>query len=415
MSDDPDAGEGSPERLTAAELADLVGDSRDRVEDLTARGVLVPDAEGRYAPGEAHRIRVIDGFEAAGVPLDVLVRAQDAGIVSVAYYDDLHGPPGRPSSRTYQAFQASLGGRGHLLSSMFGAFGIAEPDATSHLSIEDESFLEKWAELIEATGEIDLTLQILRQFGESTRRASVAALEGYAQYVARMGPEFEGVPSQDVYERVFLPWATAARTLPALAEWLTRHHISREIDDYSIDATEQVLAATGYVPSRPGVEPAVAFLDLTGFTTLTQERGDTIAAEVALRLADLAARIATAHRGRVVKLLGDGVLTQFANVVDAVEASLQLLDRLADADLPPGHVGVTHGPMVARDGDIFGRTVNLAARISDVTPSGELYVPASIRDALGGQFRVESVGMTTMQGVGAIELARVVRSGAATD
>ena len=375
MPDDPDVPARSPERLTAAELADLVGDSRDRVEDLTKRGVLTPDDEGRFAPGEAHRIRVIDGFEAAGVPLDVLVRAQDAGIISVAYYGDLHAAPGHPSSRTYQAFQTSLGERGHLLPSMFGAFGIAEPDTTSHLSLEDEAFLEDWAALIEATGEIDLTLQILRQFGESTRRASVAALEGYAQYVERMGPEFEGVPSQDIYDRVFLPWATAARTLPALAEWLTRHHISREIDDYSIQATEQVLAATGYVPSRPGVEPAVAFLDLTGFTTLTQERGDAIAAEVALRLADLASRIATAHRGRVVKLLGDGVLSQFANVIDAVEASLQLLDRLADADLPPGHVGVTHGPIVARDGDIFGRTVNLAARISDVTPSGELYVP----------------------------------------
>ena len=409
MPDDPDVPARSPERLTAAELADLVGDSRDRVEDLTTRGVLTPDDEGRFAPGEAHRIRVIDGFEAAGVPLDVLVRAQDAGIISVAYYDDLHAAPGHPSSRTYQAFQASLGERGHLLPSMFGAFGIAEPDTTSHLSLEDEAFLEEWAALIEATGEIDLTLQILRQFGESTRRASVAALEGYAQYVERMGPEFEGVPSQATYDRVFLPWATAARTLPALAEWLTRHHISREIDDYSIQATEQVLAATGYVPSRPGVEPAVAFLDLTGFTTLTQERGDAIAAEVALRLADLASRIATAHRGRVVKLLGDGVLSQFANVIDAVEASLQLLDRLADADLPPGHVGVTHGPIVARDGDIFGRTVNLAARISDVTPSGELYVPASIGEALTGQFRVKSVGTTTMQGVGPIELARVSR------
>jgi class 3 adenylate cyclase len=409
MPDEPDIPTRSHERLTAAELADLVGDSRDRVEDLTIRGILVPDADGRYAPGDAHRIRVIDGFEAAGVPLDVLVRAQDAGLISVAYYGDLHAEPGHPSPRTYQAFQASLGERAHLLPTMFGAFGIAEPDTTSHLSLEDEAFLERWAALIEATGEIDLTLQILRQFGESTRRASVAALEGYAHHVERLGPEFEGVPSQDVYDRVFLPWATAARTLPALAEWLTRHHISREIDDYSIQATEQVLAATGYVPSRPGVEPAVAFLDLTGFTTLTQESGDAIAAEVALRLADLASRVATEHRGRVVKLLGDGVLSHFPNIVDAVDASLQLLDRLSDAELPPGHVGVTHGPIVARDGDIFGRTVNLASRISDVTPSGELYVPASAGEALAGRFRVESVGVATMQGVGPVELARVSR------
>ena len=342
MPDEPDVPT-SPQRLTAADLADLAGDSVDRVEVLTVRGVLTPDDDGRYAPGDVHRIRVIDGFEAAGVPLDVLVRAQDAGLISVAYYDELHAPPGRPSPRTYETFQASLGERGRLLRSMYGAFGIAEPDPASHLSVEDEGVLDAWSLLVQATGQTELTLQVLRQFGESTRRASVAALEAYAQFVEQMGPEFAGVPSQEIYDRVFLPWATAARTLPALAEWLTRHHLSHEIDGYSIGATEQVLADGGYVPNHPDAEPAVAFLDLTGFTSLTQERGDAIAAEIALRLADLASRIATAHDGRVVKLLGDGVLTHFANVVDAVAASLELLDNLVESDLPPGHVGVTLG------------------------------------------------------------------------
>jgi adenylate cyclase len=410
MPDEPDVPTTSSARLTAAELADLVSDPVERVEELTARGVLVPDDEGRYAPGDAHRIRVIDGFEAAGVPLDVLVQAQEAGLISVAYYDQLHTAPGRPSPRTYQAFKESLGPRGHLLQAMFAAFGIAEPDGTSHLSMEDETFIEGWTALLEATGQTDLTLRILRQFGESTRRASVAALQAYAQVTERMGPEFAGVPSQEVYDRVFLPWAQAARSLPALAEWLTRHHTSRAIDDYSIQATEQVLADSGYVPSRPDVELAVAFLDLTGFTSLTQERGDIIAAEVALRLADLASQVVANHSGRVVKLLGDGVLMHFPDVIDAVEASLELMDRLGTSDLPPGHVGVTQGPVVARDGDIFGRTVNLAARISDVAPSGELYIPASIGGALAGRFVVEPIGPSTLQGVGAVELARVSRS-----
>ena len=411
MPDDPDVPTTSRARLTAAELADLIGDPVERVEQLTTRGVLAPGIDGRYAPGDAHRIRVIDGFEAAGVPLDVLVQAQEAGLISVAYYDQLHGPPGRPSARTYQRFKASMGERGAILPAMFGAFGIAEPDPTSHLSLEDEDVIEGWATVVEATGQTDLALRTIRQFGEATRRASAAALETYAAVVGRMGPEFAGVPSQDIYDRVFLPWAKAARTLPALAEWLTRHHISRAIDDYSIGATEQVLADSGYVPRRQDTQPAVAFLDLTGFTHLAQIQGDTVAAEVALRLGDLAAEVVSTHHGRVVKLLGDGVLMHFANVVEAVEASLELMDRLSASDLPSGHVGVTQGPIVSRDGDIFGRTVNLAARISDVAPGGELYVPASIANALTGRFVVEPVGATTLQGVGAVELARVSRPG----
>ena len=96
-------------------------------------------------------------------------------------------------------------------------------------------------------------------------------------------------------------------------------------------------------------------------------------------------------------------------MVDAVEAVLDLMDRLDVSDLPPGHVGIAQGPIVARDGDIFGRTVNLAARISDVTPSGELYIPASIGHGLAGRFVVTPAGTTMLPGVGAIDLATVQR------
>ena len=414
MPDDTGPATTSSVRLTAKELADLLSDPVERVYELAARGVIQPDDADLFAPSDAHRIRVIDGFEAAGVPLDVLVEAQAAGVISVDYYDELHPPPGRPSDRTYQAFKEDLGPAGRVLPALFAAFGIAEPDPASHLSVEDEHVIEEWVGIVAATGETDLTLGILRQFGESGRRASAAALEAYAEVADRLGPEFAGVPSEEEYDRVFLPWAQAARKLPALSEWLTRRHMSRAIDDYSIQATEQVLAASGYVPERPSVEPAVAFLDLTGFTGLTQEHGDAVAAEMALRLADLATRTVAVHRGRVVKLLGDGVLMHFPDLVDAVEAALDLMERLDAADLPPGRVGMAHGPVVARDGDIFGRTVNLAARIADVTPSGELHIPASTGAALAGQFVVMPVGTATLRGIGAIELARVARSGAAT-
>ena len=400
----------SSARLTRGELADLVGDPVERVDELTRLGVIRPDDEDRFAPGDAHRIRVIDGFEAAGVPLDVLVRAQSAGLISIDYYDQLHAAPGRPSHIGYQELKADLGQAGRLLPALFAAFGIAEPDEASHLSVEDEAVIRHWALLIEQTGHGDLTLGILRQFGEAGRRSSVAALEAYAQVVEQLGPEFAGVPSQEIYERVFVPWATAARDLPALAAWLTRHHMSRAIDDYSIRATEQVLADSGYVQERPTVEPAVAFLDLTGFTSLTQERGDKIAAEMALRLAELASRAAARHGGRVVKLLGDGVLMHFPDLVEAIEAALDLMDQLVASDLPAGHVGITQGPVVARDGDIFGRTVNLAARISDVTPSGAVYIPASIGQALAGRFVVTAAGTAELHGVGSVELASIQRS-----
>jgi adenylate cyclase len=396
-------------RLTADELARLSGDTVERVEELRSRGVIGPDRDGRYAAGDVHRVRVIDGFEAAGVPLDVLVTAQEAGLISVAYYDELHAPPGRPSGRDYGAFRESLGTVGELLPTLFAAFGVAEPDAASHLSVKDEVFIGDLATLVVATRHPDLALRVVRHYGEATRRASVAALETYAEVIERLEPDFAGVPSREVYVRHFLPWARLARHAPVIAEWLATRHISAAIDDYSVQATEQVLEGAGYVPQRPDADPAVAFLDLTGFTRLSQERGDAVAAEIALRLGELASAVATVHGGRVVKLLGDGVLMRFDGIVPAVEGSLGLMDRLAAGDFPSGHVGIAQGPIVARDGDIFGRTVNLAARISDVTPSGEVYVPVSSGGALAGRFAVEPVGAETLAGIGPVELARVGR------
>ena len=116
MFHDPEPTTTSSARLTAEELANLVGDPLDRVQQLTALGVLQPDDAGLYSSGEAHRVRVIDGFEAAGVPLDVLVRAQAAEIISVEHYDQLHAAPGRPSKRgLYDRAPRSIDGRGRAI------------------------------------------------------------------------------------------------------------------------------------------------------------------------------------------------------------------------------------------------------------------------------------------------------------
>jgi class 3 adenylate cyclase len=62
-------------------------------------------------------------------------------------------------------------------------------------------------------------------------------------------------------------------------------------------------------------------------------------------------------------MLGDGVHFHFKDPHDAVMASLEIMDRVQLAGLPPAHVGVNAGPMIYDEGDYFGRTVNIAARI----------------------------------------------------
>ena len=127
--------------------------------------------------------------------------------------------------------------------------------------------------------------------------------------------------------------------------------------------------------------PAMCFLDLVGYTRLTEERGDQAAADLAAALALLVDRSAREHGGRPVKWLGDGVMVYFREPAGAVLAALEMVEGLSTAKLPPGHLGVAAGPVVGQGGDYFGRTVNLAARIAANAEPGQVLVSQSVTEA----------------------------------
>jgi adenylate cyclase len=121
------------------------------------------------------------------------------------------------------------------------------------------------------------------------------------------------------------------------------------------------------------------FADLVGYTALSIERGDEHAAEVATRFQREVRALAARHGATVVKSLGDGAMVRAENAGDAVRLGLALVNGLDG--LPPVRVGVNTGPAVERDGDFFGSTVNLAARLSQAARGGEVLLTEATRAA----------------------------------
>ncbi len=130
---------------------------------------------------------------------------------------------------------------------------------------------------------------------------------------------------------------------------------------------------------RAATLPAIAFLDLTGFTRLTESHGDHEAAELAARLAEIVHETSRRHRGRPVKFLGDGVMFHFPDPGGAVLSALELVERIPQAGLPPARIGINAGAIVFRDGDYYGRAVNVAARIADYARPREVLVSDEVR------------------------------------
>ncbi len=99
------------------------------------------------------------------------------------------------------------------------------------------------------------------------------------------------------------------------------------------------------------------------------------------------------------KLLGDGVMFHFPRATSAVRCALELVERAPEEGLPPAHVGVSSGPVVFRDGDYFGRTVNIAARVADRAGPHQVLVTDDVVQACGDEATFVAMGRFELKGL----------------
>src|SRR5207237_8815715 len=105
---------------------------------------------------------------------------------------------------------------------------------------------------------------------------------------------------------------------------------------------------------------------------------------VAGGLATLVRQCSQEHGGQPVKWLGDGVMFYFPDPSQAVLAALDMVEGVTGEAIPPAHMGIHTGPVVFQEGDYFGRTVNIAARIAEYARPGEVLVSQEVVDAAHG-------------------------------
>lgn len=168
----------------------------------------------------------------------------------------------------------------------------------------------------------------------------------------------------------------------------------------------------------PSEEPlAIQFSDLRGFTALTAERGDEEAFRLARAFVDLVESRVSGRGGRVLKTYGDGVMTSFEDVAEAVECSVEMQDALCaeychgeETTLSAG-IGLTWGAAIRTAGDLFGTSVNLAKRIADVAKGGQIVVSSSVAEhsSLAATERTfRDLGERPLKGLGEHRLYEVV-------
>jgi class 3 adenylate cyclase len=361
--------------LSASELADLAGVTEAEVRRLVELGILVArDGDQPFLAADAQKVRLATACEQAGLPMAAIASAIRDGRLSFAF---LEAAPYRRwavrSARTYRQVSQETGVPLELLGSFLEAMGFARmpPD---ELIREDELEVLPLLQLGLSTGILDQvwSTRVGRGFAEGLRL--IATVEEEVWQARFMAPlRASGADQQTARERAaqlsidFLPLVDTA----LLAAYRRQQELAW-IEDM-VEDIEAALEAAGAL-GRPERVPAMCFLDLVGYTRLTEERGDRVAAELAEALAILVNRSSREYGGVPVKWLGDGVMVHFRDPAGAVLAALGLVEEFPTAGLPPAHVGVAAGPVVVQGGDYFGRTVNLAARIAACASASRVLV-----------------------------------------
>ena len=126
------------------------------------------------------------------------------------------------------------------------------------------------------------------------------------------------------------------------------------------------------------------FADIAGYTALTEAHGDADAAELAGTFCREISALASTCGGEVIKTIGDAVMVRHDDPGEAVGLGLSAAHEvLSGHGFPAVRVGMHHGPAVEREGDWFGATVNLAARVAGVAAGGEVLLTQAVLTGAG--------------------------------
>jgi adenylate cyclase len=387
------------------EVAERAGVDPGYVDRLVELGILTPGPGGVLSSGDVVRARWVQSSERAGVPLERMGAAVRDGALSLSFmdvsaYDRFSGL----SDTTFHQLSERTGIPLDLLKVVREAIGFAEPRPEDHLR-EDELSVVATIELQLSNGVRSVAIERwLRVCAESLRR--VAETEANWWHTDVEMPFLEsGMTEREMLEaqaelgsRIAPP---SEQALLAIYHGQQEHAWTQNL----VEHVEGALERAGLY-SRLHRPPAICFLDISGYTRLTEERGDEAAADLAGKLATLVRRASQEHGGKPVKWLGDGVMFFFREPGGAVLAALDMVEGVAGHGFPPARVGLHAGPVIFQEGDYFGRTVNIAARIADYARPGEVVVSQEVVDvAAGASVSFTEIGPVELKGVtGALRL-----------
>jgi class 3 adenylate cyclase len=360
-------------------MAARAGVGKAFVSRLAELGLLRADADGQFPESAVRRIQLMQVVERSGLSLEGLATIAQWGALTLEFLDAATYQAFSPlSDETFADVSARTAVPVELLLAIREAVGGAEAGPDDRVR-DDELSVVPLIEFQLREGFRPVAIERgLRVYGDSLRRIAESEGEWWRSEIQEPMMA-QGLTEGDLGRR-------AAEITPQLGAVSVEALLAIYRAQQRHVWTTNIVTGLGDALDRAGLQqrlertPAMCFLDITGYTRLTTERGDAAAAHIAERLSRMVRRTSTEHGGRAVKWLGDGVMLFFPDPGPGVVAALEMVEGVVAAGLPPAHVGLHAGPVLLQQGDYYGQTVNMASRIGEYARPGEVLVSQTVVD-----------------------------------
>jgi adenylate cyclase len=395
------------------QLAAQSGVPASYIERLVELGIVIPSEDGTFSDGDVYRVRFVHASDRGGLALEAIARSIREGRFSLRFLDSPQYRWAHLSSRTYRDVAAELDLPLEFVLSFEEALGKVRPAPDDPAPADLEEAIGSSRMGIEGGIDEVTVLRLARVYADGLRRIAETEVDAWHRFIEM--PRLEAGLSHG--EMLAVVNTFGEELTPRMEDCLLalyRRQQERVWTDDGVQHMESAIEAMGLY-ERPERPTAFAFLDLTGYTRLTEERGDEAAAALAANLTELVSGEVGRREGRAVKWLGDGVMFSFRDPAAAVLATIEVGSRTGDVGLPPAHAGIAVGPVIFQDGDYYGRTVNLASRLAGAAEPGQTLVDAEVVRLAGDRHdvRFTSIGEISLKGMSSpIEVYEALASSA---
>jgi adenylate cyclase len=371
--------------LTLREVAERVDVSPATLRRWVKDGI-VPLGNGRWTPAAVAHARIVARLRERGYSLDTLREAARSGRLAYGYLEDLFPTPAR--TRTLAEAAAETGLEPALIERIWTAAGFSS-DSLERIGEEDIQLLRYMAAVLDAGFPLVAFLQLVRVYGLAQAQIADAEVKLFHLYVHEPLMR-DGVGGLEIAETME---GMASELLPLASPIMDRVH-QRMLQHF---VGQDVVGHLELDDGDDGrLRVAIAFADLAGYTRLTEEAGEEEALDVVERFVETV-EDTLPEEARVVKTIGDEVMIVGADAATLVDWAVGF-QALNAGRRPLPRIGVHAGDALYRDGDYYGRAVNLASRVGARAAGGEVLVTDAVVGAAGDHLAFEAIGEVKLKG-----------------